>query len=225
MSLDCKFCKKTFSRERTLAVHVCEIRRRWENKDDAPNRIAFNVWHKFIKYVSTNLKAEKTVDDFIRCRDYLGFVKFANYLIELKPNESENFIDWIFKSGLRISEWQHPSTYRLYIQEFLKKETPERALERTILTIREWEEQTGKDCRDFFNLVAPAAAMNMLAAGVISPWILYSSESAQKMLDRMEPVQLENITKHLDTTWWKKNIMNNKEEAKWINTMMLHFLH
>lgn len=216
----CKFCGKGFTRERTLSSHMCEKKRRWMNKDDPASRIAFSVWTDFMKYVSPNTKKIKAVDDFIRSPDYIGFVKFANYLIDLRPFESDKFIRWLFKMGVRLSDWQKPGTYQLYVQEASKKETADRALERTILSMREWGDATGKNWQDFFKKIAPATAMNMVVMGRLSPWIIYSTDAAQDLLDRMEPGQIDTVAKHVDTEWWKKKIRNNPDEVMWINTTM-----
>jgi len=216
----CRFCGKEFTRERTLSSHMCEKKRRWMAKDDADSRIAFRVWVDFMKFVSPNTKKEKAFDDFIRSADYIGFVKFANYLIELRPLETEKFINWIFKMGVRLTDWTKPGTYQLYVQEAAKKETAERALERTILAIVEWGGKTGNNWQDFFDKVAPATAMNMITMGRISPWILYSTDAAQKLLDRMEPGQIDAITKHVDTKWWINKIKQNENQVMWMNTLM-----
>mgnify|MGYP003337826251 CR=1 FL=1 len=112
----CKFCGKAFTRERTLSSHMCEKKRRWMSKDDPASRIAFSVWTDFMKYVSPNSKKSKTVEDFIRSPDYIGFVKFANYLIELRPTESDKFIQWLFKLG--------PSTFGMEILSNTKNSRP-----------------------------------------------------------------------------------------------------
>lgn len=216
----CKFCNKAFTRERTLSSHMCEKKRRWMSKDEIADRIAFSVWSDFMKYVSPNTKKVKTVDDFIKSADYIGFVKFANYLIDLKPLESDKFIHWLFKMGVRLSDWQKPGTYQLYVQEAAKKETADRALERTIISMREWSEVSGEDWQEFFNKIAPSTAMNMVVMGRLSPWIIYSTTAAQSLLDRMEPGQIETVTKHVDTEWWKKKLKENPQEAVWINTTM-----
>lgn len=217
----CRFCNKSFTRERTLSSHMCEKRHRWMTKDDSSSRIAFSVWTSFMKYVSPNLKKEKTVDDFIRSPDYISFVKFANYLIDLRPVDSDKFIQWLFKMGVRLSDWQRPGTYQLYIQESSKLETPERALERTILIMKEWSENTGENWTNFFRKIAPSTAMNLVVLGRLSPWIIYSVDAAQQMLDRLEPGQIEAIAKHMDTEWWIKKIQKNQRERDWINTTMM----
>jgi hypothetical protein len=199
---------------------MCEKKRRWMNKDDPASRIGFNVWTDFMKYVSPNTKKEKTSDDFIRSADYLGFVKFANYLIELRPFESDKFIYWLFKMGVRLGDWQKPGTYQLYVQEAAKKETADRALERTILAMAEWGDSTGNKWQEFFNKAAPATAMNMIVLGRISPWIILSTDAAQSLLDRMEPGQLDKIAEHMDIKWWKNKLKNQTIEVQWINTTL-----
>ena len=194
------------------------------SKDDPESRIAFSVWADFMKYVSPNAKKEKTVDDFIRSADYIGFVKFANYLIELRPVEGDKFVHWLFKMGVKLTDWTKPGTYQLYVQEAAKKETAERALERAIILMNTWAEQTGNKWEEFFQKVAPATGMNMITTGRISPWIIYSTNEAQDLLDRMEPGQIDTITKHVDTEWWKNKIRQNKKSAQWINTTMTQAL-
>lgn len=216
----CKFCSKAFTRESTLSNHMCERKRRWMGKDDSASRIAFNVWVDFMKYVSPNTKKTKVFDDFIRSPDYIGFVKFANYLIELRPLESDKFIQWLFKMGVRMSDWQKPGIYQLYVQEESKKETADRALERAVLLMKEWSETTGENWQEFFNKIAPASAMNMVVMGRLSPWIIYSTDCAQQLLDRMEPGQIDTVAKHVDTIWWINKLKNNPKEVQWINTTM-----
>lgn len=189
-------------------------------KDDSASRIAFNVWVDFMKYVSPNTKKAKIFDDFIRSPDYIGFVKFANYLIELRPLESDKFIQWLFKMGVRMSDWQKPGIYQLYVQEESKKETADRALERALLLMKEWSETTGENWQEFFNKIAPASAMNMVVMGRLSPWIIYSTDCAQQLLDRMEPGQIDTVAKHVDTIWWINKLKNNPKEVQWINTTM-----
>jgi len=220
----CRFCNSAFSRERTLSAHLCERKRRWMDKDEHSSRMAFIVWCDFMKYVSPNAKKARVFEDFIKSKDYIGFSKFGNYLIELRPYESDKFIQWLFRMSVRLSDWTKPGTYQLYVQEAAKKETAERALERTILTIREWGETSGEDWQDFFKKIAPATAMNMVVLGRISPWIIYSVDAAQQLLDRMEPGQIETVTKHVDTKWWKEQIKNHQSEASWINSTMTQAL-
>ncbi len=216
----CKYCMKEFARERTLSSHMCEKKRRFMAIEEPSSRIAFQVWYDFMKYVSPQTKKERTTDDFIRSPDYIGFIKFANYIIELRPTETNKFIRWLFKHSVKLSNWSKRETYFIYIQESSKKETVERAVERMVLLMKSWSEQTGHSWQDYFQEVPTVTAVNSIVMGRISPWIIYSSKSAQDLLDRMEPGQLEEITRSIDTEWWTKKIQKSPAEVKWCNTIL-----
>lgn len=216
----CKYCMKMFARERTLSSHMCEKKRRWMSIDEPSSRIAFQVWYDFMKYVSPQTKKERTTEDFIRSPDYIGFIKFANYVIDLRPTETNKFIKWLFKHSVKLSNWNKRETYSLYIQESSKLETVERAVERMVLLMKSWSEETGHDWEDYFQKVPTVTAVNSIVMGRISPWIIYSSKSAQDLLDRMEPGQLEVITRSIDTEWWTKKIQKSQAEMNWCNQIL-----
>ncbi|MDB2315383.1 hypothetical protein N9V27_00230 [bacterium] len=188
--------------------------------DEPSSRIAFQVWYDFMKYVSPQTKKERSTDDFIRSPDYIGFVKFANYIIELRPNETNKFIKWLFKHSVKLSNWNKRETYSLYIQESSKTETVERAVERMVLLMKSWSEETGNSWEQYFQEVPTATAVNSIVMGRISPWIIYSSKSAQDLLDRMEPGQLETITRSIDTEWWTRKIQKSQTEVTWCNKIL-----
>lgn len=66
--------------------------------------------------------------------------------------------------------------------------------------------------------------MNMVVMGRISPWIIFTTDAAQRLLDRMEPGQIDTVAKHVDTEWWKNKLKKNQEEATWLNTTMAQAL-
>jgi hypothetical protein len=220
-SYQCKYCLKKFARERTLSSHMCEKKRRWMCIDEPASRIAFQVWYDFMKYVSPQTKKERTTEDFIRSLDYIGFIKFSNYIIELRPTETQKFIKWLFKHSVKLSNWTKKGTYSLYIQESSKTETIERAVERIVLLMKAWsEEDTDRFWENYFQEVPTATAMNSIVMGRISPWILYSSDVAQALLDRMEPGQLDVIARSIDTEWWTRKIAKSPTEVSWCNKIL-----
>jgi hypothetical protein len=62
--------------------------------------------------------------------------------------------------------------------------------------------------------------MNMIVLGRISPWIIFSTDAAQSLLDRMEPGQIDKVAEHVDTKWWKNKLKNQTTEVQWINTTL-----
>ena len=47
MSYTCRYCKKSFSRENTLAIHVCEPKKRIQEQNETGVRLGFNAYLKF----------------------------------------------------------------------------------------------------------------------------------------------------------------------------------
>ena len=92
MSYECKFCKKTFGSERTLLSHLCEPKRRWNNRNEKNVQLAFRCFQHFWRVTATNMKSEKTYDDFMTSKYYLAFVKFANYIMGVYIANVESYI-------------------------------------------------------------------------------------------------------------------------------------
>ena len=47
MSFACQYCHKEFKSERTLMVHMCERKRRWDAKDEKAVVLAMHTYTKF----------------------------------------------------------------------------------------------------------------------------------------------------------------------------------
>ena len=144
MSYECKFCKKTFGSEKTLLTHLCEPKRRWNNRNEKNVQLAFRCFQHFWRITATNMKHEKTYDEFMNSKYYLAFVKFANYILGVYVANIETYIEWLLKKRVRIDKWSSDTVYEEYIKEFNVRESVDRAIERTILTIKDWAEENNK---------------------------------------------------------------------------------
>ena len=52
----CKFCEREFARETTLSVHVCEQKKRFQDKDSPASRIGFNNFIRFYEMTQGSAK-------------------------------------------------------------------------------------------------------------------------------------------------------------------------
>ena len=163
MSYVCKFCKKTFGSEQTLLTHLCEPKRRWNNRKDTNVQLAFRCFQHFWRITATNMKSEKTYEDFMGSKYYLAFVRFANYVMGVYIASVEDYIEWLLKSRVRIDKWSTDEVYETYIKEFNVRESVDRAIERTVLTIKSWAEENKKEWTTFFNEVSVPRAIHMLS--------------------------------------------------------------
>jgi hypothetical protein len=116
----CKFCRKSFKRERTLAVHMCQQKHRFNVKDELPSRISFETFCVFHKTcMPGNINGQiPPLEKFINSPEYNGFYTFGKYLAELKlpTDQQREFIKFVMVQGVKIKDW--PKSFVL--EEFIK---------------------------------------------------------------------------------------------------------
>ena len=83
MTYICKYCNKSFVRESTLAVHVCEQKRRHQTQGEPGDRLGFMAYLRFYELTQGRGKA-KTFDDFAASPYYRAFVKYGRYCVDTR---------------------------------------------------------------------------------------------------------------------------------------------
>ena len=215
----CKFCKKGFSSEKTLSAHLCKKKKRYADRNTAGSMLGFRVFQRFYELTTTS-KKPKTVEDFIDSRYYLDFVKFARYLIDLHPISADKFIDFVIINSVKLNDWQKQHVYDAYLVELMKKESADKALERTVLTMQEWCKENNAEFKEFFNVISPSEAVWLIKSGRISPWILYIAESADILWSKMNSEQGKIISNVVDPEFWQEKIQNSIEDVKFIKSVV-----
>lgn len=194
---------------------MCTKKKRYADKDLLASRMGLTVFQRFYQLTTTSKKV-KTVEDFIDSSYYLDFVKFARYLAELNPVNREAFVDFVIKNGVKLKDWTKEFVYETYLQELMKKEPPEKALERTVLLMVEWAEANGKEYKDFFREISVNEAFFFVKNGRISPWVLYLADSASTVMEQFNEEQYKMIENLIDPTFWNHKIRSNKEDSQFI---------
>ena len=214
----CEFCKREFSDELRLINHVCEKKRRWFQKDQPQGRIAFIAWSRFYELNNqvAGKKHKKTYKEFIDSKYYLAFSKFARHLLDTAAPEPARFIDYVLKNNLPIDKWTHDVVYEEYIKDLIRNESPEQALERGIVLMREWAQQHDLAWYDFFREVNVNQMTRWVTTGRISPWVLYNASSAESALKRCTPEQISMIAGIAPAPQWSLKFNRDKESTAFI---------
>jgi hypothetical protein len=214
----CGYCKKTFKRENSLAVHMCPIKGRDMDRENKDSRMGFRVW---LRYYELSMKqTNKTWDDFIRSQFYNDFLRVGKHITEINAVNTPQFIDFLIRSGMPLAKWTHQAVYETYIRELSKKESPDAAIERCITLMQTWAGATGEHWSDFFRLVAPAQATLWIKSGRLSPWVIYISGSATELFNRMSPEQLAMVKGYLDPNFWSIKIDRHKDEVEFFRQLL-----
>ena len=206
----CEFCNRSFQRETTMMKHLCENKRRWQDKDQPGNRIGFQAWVEFYKK-NTASKKPKTYVDFTKSAYYIAFVKFGHYCVDLKCINVTRYADWLLKNQIKIDSWCSDTNYTKFLIEHLKSEDPLDAIARSIETTMTIAKDSGietKDCLRYANRNKLAYAVT---TGKISPWMLYQSESGVDFLSSLDESQQKMIIDYINPEQWAIKFRRNTE--------------
>ena len=212
----CKFCGKSFKRERTLASHVCEPKRRHADSVERYWQLAFRTYQKFYKYNYPTRNKDRTKEQFIKSQYYSGFIKFGRFLSTGLVLNHEKYVEYVIRNAVKLERWSSDAIYDEYLKEHLFKETVDRAAERMMLHIMNWASDHDQLADNFFNELTSAKALLLIRNGTISPWIIYGTHQGEKIIDSMSDEQLDIVVKFIDPRKWKPKIKMKQSEAKWL---------
>ena len=216
MTYKCKYCNKDFVRETTLMSHLCEKKRRMIDKDLKQNRIAYQSWLIFRKLSIANVKNDKPYDDFIDNRYYTDFMKLAKHIIDLHLDKPDEFVKFIIMQSIKMNDWCKAVVYETYVKDRTKKETVERAIERSLLNMKAWAEKTGHEWNEYFIKVSTSEAVQDIRMGRMSPWCNFATDQGSRLIDRLEPGQQQVLIDYIDPIPWRTRIMREQKNATWV---------
>lgn len=199
----CVHCGKKFSQSRTLISHMCERKRRALQKDEKRVQAGYMAYNRFWQ-LTQNAKKLKSYDDFADSSYYNAFVKFGSFINNVNPLYPEKFIDFVIKSGVKLDHWCRDELYNQYLFEMIKIEPVESAVQRTIQTMMEWEDEHNAKFFHYFNYVSLNKAVHDILNGKISPWVILNSSTGHKMINNMSDEQLNMINPAFDIQFWVK---------------------
>ena len=198
----CEYCGSSYVREKTLAAHMCEKKRRALQKDEKRVRHGFYAFGRFYKLSAGN-KKEKTYEDFASSPYYNAFVKFGSFISNVKPLYPEKYIDYVVTSGVKLDHWCRDTLYEKYVLEFILKEDVTTALERSVKTMMEWAaENEPAPWHHYFEHIGFNRAVWDIKDGKISPWLILNCASGKAMLGKFNNEQLEMVYHVINPEHW-----------------------
>ena len=197
----CQFCNHKYMQEKTLAVHMCEQKRRYLAKDAKHVVVGYTAFNKFFQ-ITQKLGQNKTHDEFARSPYYNAFVKFGSYVHNINPLYPEKFIDYIIRSGVKLDHWCKDSLYEKYVLNLIHTESVETALERSIAHMEEWAKGNSSVWHHYFKYINTNRVVYDIKDGKVSPWLILNSKSGKEMLSLLRDDQLAAISNIIDPTIW-----------------------
>lgn len=212
----CDFCGRSFIRENTLIKHICETKRRWQDKDKQGNRIGFQSWIQF--YSKNTNKKKKDYMDFAKSAYYTAFVKFGNYCVDAHVLNVSRYVNYLLKNQISIDTWNRDSNYTKFIIDYLKTEDPLDAIARSIETTVTLAVEDKIQTKDVLRYGNSNKICFEITKGKISPWMLYHSTSGLEFIERLDVTQQKMILDYINPEQWaikfnkSKSIINEVKE-------------
>ena len=209
---ECRYCKKSFVKETSLAVHMCESKRRFQEQDERGVQLGLHAYLKFYELTQGSAKL-KTFEDFAGSPYYRAFVKFGRYIMHVSPLYPEKYIDYIIKSRIKLDHWARDDLYEAYLIDMLKAEPVEAALTRSIQTMMGWAEEQNVQWADYFRLVNTPRAVQHIQTGKVSPWLVLGCGAGKKMLNSFTDEQLQMVQRFINPEFWSNKFKSSPADA------------
>ena len=215
----CDFCNKSFQREMTMMKHICEPKRRWQDKDLVGNRIGFQTWLEFYTKNSTS-KKKRTYIDFTKSAYYLVFVRFANYCVSIKAVNIARYTNWLINNKVKIDSWSSDTVYNRFLIEYLKDEDPFDAIARSIENTIELAKEAGIETKDCLRYINRNRLVNYIINGKISPWMLYHSESGIELIEDLDESQQRIIMDYINPERWAVKFKRDSDIVRQVKELL-----
>ena len=214
-SYKCRYCEKEFRKESTLSAHLCEQKRRWQQEAETGVQFGLRAYLQF--YETTQGSARlKSYEDFVNSPYYNAFVRYGRHLVAIRAINSNSFTTWLLNNNKKIDFWCKDSFYEEWLLEYLKRESPQDALERAL---REMEDYAGNsDIADFSHYFMYGNTNRIcyhITTGRVSPWILYNCDTGIDFLNRLGEEHLAMVLVWIDPDYWGRKFKDYVADVEW----------
>jgi hypothetical protein len=215
----CEYCKKEFVRETSIQAHMCEPKRRRQQRDEPGPRLGFQAYIRFYESMAGSAR-NKTHDTFCESSYYRAFVKFGHYCVNTRVINPDRFMAWLLKHNRKIDHWCSDKVYTEYLVDHLKVEAVDDALTRAIEFGIDWAEKNASPAHDCLRYGNANVLCYAVTAGRISPWVIYNSESGQKFLSELDATQVAMIWPYIDSDAWQKRFQDRPQDQAYAKNIL-----
>lgn len=215
----CRYCDKTFQRENSLAVHVCEQKKRFQEQKETGVQLGLQAWLRFYEITQGSAKL-KTFEDFAQSPYYRAFVKFGRHIQAIRAVNPSRFIDWVIRQNKKLDHWCHDAIYTEYLHSQVREEHVDDALARALEESIKWEEETGNPSRDYLRYGNTNKICHAIVSGRVTAWVLFNCASGQALLENLNEEQVGMIYTWIDADFWSKKFQDYPADKEYARMML-----
>lgn len=217
----CKYCAKEYRKESTLAAHLCESKRRWQQEKEIGVQFGLQAYLRFYEMTQGSAKL-KSYADFVESPYYSAFVKFGRHIVAIRAVNPRMYIDWVIKENKKLDHWTHEKVYVEYLHAYLKKEAVQDALERALTEMQEYADETKTlaSFKDYFRYSNSNRVCHHISTGRISPWVVFNCDSGVEFLSNLSEEQVAIILPWIDPDFWQRKFTDYVADTEWIKMIL-----
>ena len=221
-SYKCKYCSKEFRRESTLAAHLCEQKRRWQQEKEVGVQFGLQAYLRFYEMTQGSAKM-KSYEDFVTSPYYSAFVKFGRHIVSIRAVNPRAFIDWVIKENKKLDHWGYDAVYLEYLMQYMRREAVQDALERALTEMQNYADEHPElkgGFSDYFRYGNSNRICYHITNGRISPWIVFNSESGVEFLEGLTDEQIAIILPWIDPEYWQRKFADYLADTEWLKMIL-----
>lgn len=219
MNFTCRYCEKSFRREETLAVHVCEQKRRYQEEKEVGVQLGLQAYLRFYEITQGSARL-KSFADFAKSPYYRAFVKFGRQCVNIRAINPPRFVEWLLKHNKKIDHWCRDTVYSEYLADYLRAENVADALARAVEFGESWHEQTGNPGHDCLRYGNANAMTYAVTTGRISAWVIYNCDSGQEFLASLNPEQITIVWPFVDADFWSRKFRDYAADTEYAREIL-----
>jgi hypothetical protein len=218
----CRYCEKSFRKESSLGVHLCEPKRRWQQEKEVAVQLGLKAYLRFYEITQGSAKL-KSYEDFVISPYYNAFVKWGRHMVAIRGVNPAMFLEWLLKNNKKIDHWCRDEFYSTYLHEQLRREAVQDALERALKEMETYADShpdLKNGLSDYFRYANSNRVVYHITTGRISPWIVYNCTSGREFLEALNEEQIGMVITWIDPTFWNKKFQDYLADSLWVKDIL-----
>lgn len=221
-SYKCRYCGKEYSKESTLAAHLCEQKRRFQQEKETGVQLGLRAYLRFYEITQGSAKL-KSYEDFATSPYYNAFVRYGRYLVNIRAVNTASFTDWLLKNNKKLDYWCKDTLYNEWLLDYLKRESVQDALERGLKEMQDYADthpELANGFTDYFRYGNINRILHHITTGRISPWILFNCQTGREFLGSLGDEQVAIIAEYIAPDYWQKKFKDYLADTEWVKEVL-----
>jgi hypothetical protein len=216
----CKYCEKAFRKESTLAAHLCELKRRYQQEKEQGVQMGFQAYLRFFELTQGSASL-KTYTNLVESPYYNAFVKYGRHCQAIRCVNFKSYTDWLLKNNKKLDHWCKEDHYVEWLSQYLHNESVQDALERSIREIQRYADETDSlQDVDYFRYGNANKICYHISNGRVSAWVVFNCDSGIEFLERLNEDQLNVVLPWIDPEFWQRKFQDYLADREWVREIL-----